>query len=1198
MRRNFTEPKPKPPPHGILQLLGLMDDVDERTDECYRASRSRFLNCCSTDQPQSMLGPDGFSLVPGWTSLADRDGTMEVLEKRHVALVTDALRPVDVDGRRRYSATPTPAPSSATPSKKTEAETPSTTLDTSTTLEDSTISSSPEPSILASSPPKEEAPPAGIGSTLPAPSTPVRVAPAAASPCSPPPPPSAKQRQRRAAPKQVWVQDVETPDEPPPRAPVGAQVKPPPEQLSAGWVPPPSPMAMSLKEEKALEGKRPPISDPSFGHTPEGFKLEAAASPDEEGPARQPSRSRPQSKSVRYLSGPGKGKRHSSRSPALDDLTKHLVGCHERDKLKHWPAEEHRSVPTSEICVKGAISEGCGVVRVKTEHHRDVYLTYRPTTARWLVVHSTDPAVPLGSTGDYPDSTSKLLQYGELRLSRPSWEPVLREEEVASALAAAERSAQSAAEGLVQGATASKQLVLLFGPPGSGKTTAALAKPELSYSSSVRLIQDDYIRDCCVPLFKKLVEGYSLAQVDANEKEAFLIESLRLYNRFTDLASRVLWKGEHNAFHEALRRGVGIIVENIGASLTTLKPAVEAARSHGYRVTALFCQAPGSELRRRCEKRIEKELTTGVMLGGRRFDAFLDHLADAAAEAWPDLAALCDEARIVRFVEQEQQQGEVVLRGQSTERAGVIQVLTAQKREVHLAYRAATGRWLVVFSTAEDVPLGCTAGYPDSTAALLGRTELRLRRPSWKAVLSKEEVAASVRAAKARLPQILDGLLAGTSAPKQLALLFGPPDCGKTTLAHEMPELHYGSSAHLVQDEVIRECSSELFEKLVAGWPSARTEPLDKEAFLVEALNLYNSFSDMAQQAIWRGKNDNGLLRAVKLGVGVVAESVGPSLEGLKPMATVAREHGYNIIGIFPTAPARELRRRAEERFDRELDAGRMLGGRHFDAYVDLLTDVAEQAWPEIKPLCDEAQVIEGHAGPARMPAPRDSERSNTGQLISPEQTATATATEAASAHASPHGSTMEEVQERESSIITPRSLPTQGREHVDFEMVLSDLDQVEALAYSEAFAILEGAEATDNPVLREFVQLNSCIRPEDLDAKLAQIAPDKRMTPARLVELLRNHACDEEPALKHFLEASPDGKVATTSACRKAMPLLANGVRGSFIPGARRLTKERWDRVLDSVIGNSGNTVDQQQWLEYWKTIARILRLLHWAKL
>lgn len=1163
--------KPRPPSHGIFALLGLMDDVDRRTNECYRASRSRFLGCCATVE-RELAGPDGgnFSLVPGWSSPADADAGMEVVEKRNVGII-EASFPVEPVGVRRQQA----RPAAAAASSPVAAPTPSTASPTS--------SASPMSSAASPSPPVPEV---GHHSSRRE-------------------PPAAPARPRTAAQEAAWTQDLVPPEEPAPRLPVGSHVKPPPKQPSLGLVPapPPAPPAPPKPERdpESSAAKRPAAAagdngevgggGPGLAVPVESSTVEVA--PAAEAPARPPSRSRgPQSKMVKYLGRDGKGRRHSIPHKTLDDLTQHLVGCHEQDKLlpNTGPALPSPPPPTTdEILLKGAISEGCGVVRVRTGEGNDVFMTYRASTAHWLVVHSTDKNVPLGSTADYPDSTVAMMQLGELQLMRPAWEPVLSELEVTEALATAELRAGFSVDRRLQGVTAPKQLVILFGPPGSGKTTAALAKPELHYKASVRIIQDDVVRDTTEYLFRKLAEGRPFARKDPFEREAFLIESLRLYSRFSDLATKVLWKGERNAFNEALDKGVGITIETIGASLTTLRPAVEAARARGYKIVALFCQAPGAELRRRCEARIEKELSTGIMLGARRFDAFLDHLADAAAEAWPDLAALCDDARIVRYLEQDQLQGhaDIVLKGQTHERCGVVQVRTPQSKEVHLVYRASTGRWLVVFSTAEDVPLGCTAGYPDSTAALVGRTELRLRRPTWKPVLTELEINEAVNTVKTKLHVMVDNLVAGKSAPKQLAVFFGAPDVGKTTLAHETPELHYSGSVRLTQDEVVRECTIGLFQKLVAGRPKARTDHFQKEAFLVESLYLYNSFADIGSQVIWKGR-DNALTKALSRGVGIVAESTGASTEGLKPMAAAARESGYSVIGVFPTAPGGELRRRCEARFDRELEAGRMLGCRHFDAYLDLLADMAERARPELGPLFDDAHTVPGPMGPA---APRSE------QLDFDEQPSEDPVP------APPAAPPPMPVPQEDTGMLTPRSLPTAGRDVVDFEMVLSDLEDVEALAYSEAFALFgsDGGDvgALDSPLLREFVLLNSCISPDDLDGELVKAAPDMKMTPVRLVQLLRDHACQDEPAIKLFMEASNSGERALSEACRKALPTLALGQEGvSSLPGARRLNRERWERVLDSVMCSAGEHVDMEQWLAYWRTTARILRLLHWANL
>lgn len=653
--------------------------------------------------------------------------------------------------------------------------------------------------------------------------------------------------------------------------------------------------------------------------------------------------------------------------------------------LHHTPASEHRPSRHSliipqplppEFTVSGLVTEFCGVLQVRTgdleiDDHimpADIWLTFRDCTSRWLAVHSNSPEVPIGSTCDASSDTQAILAQNdgfddpiELKMRRPAWSPVLSDVDITQAIQAAESAADEIIEEFLKNKTGPKQLVILYGPPGAGKQSFARECEEVRYETSVSMIQHQLVQRCSEELFRKLAHGRRRGLEDPFEKEAFLIESLLMSNRFTDVVNRLMWKGEKNIFSEALSRGLGIVMESTGAALATLRGYVNAAKEQGYRIRSFYCMRPNEVIRALGEERFRKELETGKMLGARRFDAFIDRFANMAMDGWPEVCSMSDDFREIQF---DTQNPEVVLKCSITSFVNVLQLKTNDAdepdgvgKDVLMTYRAQSARWLVVHSGSPQAPLGSYAPYPNDVEGLVQRTQLRMQRPRWTPVLTDADYAEALEAGEQRFESTVAKALEGKTGPKNFVIMFGPPGGGKTAFAKGAKEVHYDTSVLLVQDEVLQECTSDIFRKLVAGRPDSRTDPFAKEAFLIESMQLNNRFMDLGNRVMWKGEQSI-FNTALNKGVGILTETTGASLGLLQKLISAARDNGYKVIAFYLKISLQTIKERTEDRFNKELETGQMLGGRRFDAFLDRFAKMAEDSWPQLVPLCDIAHEV------------------------------------------------------------------------------------------------------------------------------------------------------------------------------------------------------------------------------------------------
>lgn len=167
----------------------------------------------------------------------------------------------------------------------------------------------------------------------------------------------------------------------------------------------------------------------------------------------------------------------------------------------------------------------------------------------------------------------------------------------------------------------------------------------------------------------------------------------------------------------------------------------------------------------------------------------------------------------------------------------------------------------------------------------------------------------------------------------------------------------------------------------------------------------------------------------------------------------------------------------------------------------------------------------------------------------------------------------------------------------VGFDLILSDLDSAEQLAYGEAFAKLDthhiGCVALDNAGLREFIKANSWICESDLDVELLKVGSldDGGLSLPNFLQLLRENALSDTVGIEAFLGASSDGVTITAQDCRSHLLMLAQ----------RRLHaqfgEDQWDRIFNTVMMDADVVVPMEQWITYSNQVARIVRLARYAQ-
>lgn len=167
----------------------------------------------------------------------------------------------------------------------------------------------------------------------------------------------------------------------------------------------------------------------------------------------------------------------------------------------------------------------------------------------------------------------------------------------------------------------------------------------------------------------------------------------------------------------------------------------------------------------------------------------------------------------------------------------------------------------------------------------------------------------------------------------------------------------------------------------------------------------------------------------------------------------------------------------------------------------------------------------------------------------------------------------------------------------VSIDAVLTDLEGAEQAAFKAAFKSLSsGLEVLplDHDQLRSFILINSGVTEQDLEVemlKLASARDDFSIDASALISLLREHPIGDDDVLNLFMSLSTDGESLSSEECRTGLLQVT-----SRLPETG-LSEERMDRVFDRVLTSAGLTVSMEEWLQYAKTTARILRLIAYSR-
>lgn len=171
--------------------------------------------------------------------------------------------------------------------------------------------------------------------------------------------------------------------------------------------------------------------------------------------------------------------------------------------------------------------------------------------------------------------------------------------------------------------------------------------------------------------------------------------------------------------------------------------------------------------------------------------------------------------------------------------------------------------------------------------------------------------------------------------------------------------------------------------------------------------------------------------------------------------------------------------------------------------------------------------------------------------------------------------------------------------EGLSFELVLSDLEQAELLAYGTAFSSFgaqEGSVPLDCAPLKEFLQTNSNCPYDQIEEVLLNFAmkyePELKITQTDFMDILRQHATSDTEVLNRFMGLN-GGEPVSCEDCRSALLMMKLDMGAQ----ATSVREERWETIFDSVMRNAEATVSMEAFRDYSFKVARIANVVHLAK-
>lgn len=176
----------------------------------------------------------------------------------------------------------------------------------------------------------------------------------------------------------------------------------------------------------------------------------------------------------------------------------------------------------------------------------------------------------------------------------------------------------------------------------------------------------------------------------------------------------------------------------------------------------------------------------------------------------------------------------------------------------------------------------------------------------------------------------------------------------------------------------------------------------------------------------------------------------------------------------------------------------------------------------------------------------------------------------------------------------SPAAAAASTASSISWDLICSDLEGSEQIVYGDAFTSFGGSGqsplAMDCEPMRDFIVEHSALGMDDLDPALFQVAPEFSVSLEGFLQLLREHSNNDGQSLEHFVSMSSNGETLTSEEARSGLLLLSQQhLEAEF-------SDSRWDSIFNSVMRDTGVSVDMEQWLICCKRVARIVRLARLA--